>query len=136
MKKLILCLTMCFLTSCVDFSQINNTSENTNTKHSIYINCEDVFKIRSTHFCYFFLAHCSACNAIKDQIEYYAKEHSDFFIVEAPLDFQKGIKCEDSIGVMTVEEIKFLGFPTLIFIENNKLKEMYVGIRDISAVLF
>lgn len=126
---------LCSLSSCTsnfEKTDSSNVGENSN----IYISEDEVFSIKTPHFCYFFLSTCSSCEAVKSKIELYANEHSDFYMLEAPSVYQKGITKEDSVGVECVDEIKFLGFPTLIFVENGSLKKMYVGINEITNFLF
>ncbi|MCH5172204.1 MAG: hypothetical protein J1F31_05210 [Erysipelotrichales bacterium] len=135
MKKIISAILIIFLNSCALIPTKPNENI-TGHNNSIYITGYEVFEIKSPHFCYFFISTCVSCESIKAKIEVYATEHMNFYMIEAPLSYQKGITKDDSIGAKRMEDIKFLGFPTLIYIENNTLTKMYVGINEITNILF
>ena len=124
------------LSSCSTFFDGTFSDDSAVTSNKIYITQNEVFDIKTPHFCYFFLVNCSSCELIKDKIEVYASEHKDFYMIEAPDSYQKGITKDDSVGATKIEDIKFLGFPTLIFVENNSMKRMYVGVSEITNLLF
>ena len=135
-KLIIIAMTLTILNSCAFDLKKTDDSISVSLNYAIYIQENEVFDIKEPHFCYFFLSSCVSCDSIKSKIELYAREHQDFYMVEAPANYKKGITREDSIGAKSIDEIKFLGFPTMIFIENNLLTEMYVGINEIVSVLF
>lgn len=136
MKKIILIVMLMVLNSCA-FTFDETTKVVSESKSSkIYITEFEVFGLNQPHFCYFFLSSCVSCEAIKRKIEVYASEHDDFYMIEAPQLYQKGILKEESVGAKDINDVKFLGFPTLIFVENNSLTHMYVGINEITNILF
>ena len=136
MKKNALVSLLFVLSSCTFYSNSSTSKNSISEESRVYISSNEVFNIKTPHFCYFFLSTCASCESIKSKIELYAKEHEDFYMVETPNSYQKGISREDNIGVKCVDDIKFLGFPTLVYIENCTLVKMYVGINEITNILF
>lgn len=129
MKKILLFVYLVSL-----LSSCSLTSENYK-KREIYIEYIDIFKTSFPHFCYFYLENCSSCALLENKIIDYAESHSDFYIVIPTNKFNYGYDRDANIGIKNYEEIIITGFPSMFYIENQEIKNLYVGIKEITNKL-
>lgn len=132
MKKILLIILLIFMSSC----SVTSVESLARDKNEIYMQFADVFQSNSPHYCYFYLEDCVSCGSIKNQIEDYAITHEDFYLVIPSNKIVIGYSENKNIGVDNVDDLRINGFPTLLYIVEQKVKNSYVGVKEISNQIF
>lgn len=131
MKKTIILVILVLLTSChieESVSIIRNESE-------IYVKFESVFDYNTGYF-YFYMDGCASCDSLKNHVVTYALNNDDFYLVIPSNKFNYGYDRSFNNGVTNYQDIVITGFPTLLEIENYQVSNNYVGVNEISNLLF
>lgn len=138
MKKILFFLFI--LSSCT----LDNTNKNSNSLDSInvpdinkkIIKFDEIFTLFGDYFCYFYLEDCGSCKSLENKIYEIVLTMNNFYLVEPNYDIPRGIDKKLNIGVSDISEFRITGYPTLIYINDNCISEIYVGIQEISYKLF
>lgn len=131
MKKIINLVILTLLTSC----HIEESVSITRNESEIYVQFESVFDYNTGYF-YFYMDGCASCDSLKNHIVTYALNNDDFYLVIPSNKFNYGYDRSINIGVTNYQDIVITGFPTLLEIKNHKVSNNYVGINEISNLLF
>jgi len=123
MKKTIILLVLVLLTSC----HIEKSVSITRNVSEIYVQFESVFDYNTGYF---------SCDSLKNHIVNYALNNDDFYLVIPSNKFNYGYDRFINIGVTNYQDIVITGFPTLLEIKNYQVINNYVGVNEISNLLF
>lgn len=130
MKKIIVILIALILCSC----NISNSNVISRTEEDIYIKFEDMFSFNFGIY-YFYMDGCAACESIDYSIKKYALTDKNFYLVIPSNKFKYGYDKDLNIGVNNYEDIIITGFPSLFIINEYKVTDIKVGVKDISNYL-
>ncbi len=131
MKKIINLVILTLLTSC----HIEESVSITRNESEIYVQFESVFDYNTGYF-YFYMDGCASCDSLKNHIVTYALNNDNFYLVIPSNKFNYGYDRSINIGVTNYQDIVITGFPTLLEIKNHKVSNNYVGVNEISNLLF
>lgn len=131
MKKTIILLILVLLTSC----HIEKSVSITRNVSEIYVQFESVFDYNTGYF-YFYMDGCVSCDSLKNHIVTYALNNNDFYLVIPSNKFNYGYDRSFNNGVTNYQDIVITGFPTLLEIKNYQVSNNYVGVNEISNLLF
>ena len=131
MKKIINLVVLTLLTSC----HIEESVSITRNESEIYVQFENVFDYNTGYF-YFYMDGCTSCDSLKNHIVTYALNNDGFYLVIPSNKFNYGYDRSINIGVTNYQDIVITGFPTLLEIKNHKVSNNYVGVNEISNLLF
>ena len=130
MKKIIVILIALILCSC----NVNDSNVISRIEKDIYIKFEDMFYSNSGIY-YFYMNGCAACESIDYSIKEYALTNEDFYLVIPSNKFKYGYDKDLNIGVNNYEDIIITGFPSLLIVNEYKVVDIKVGVKDISNYL-
>lgn len=130
MKKIIVIFLTLILCSC----NINDSNVISRTEEDIYIKFEDMFSSNFGIY-YFYMNGCAACESIDYSIKEYALTDKDFYLVIPSNKFKYGYDKDLNIGVNNYEDIIITGFPSLFVVNEYKVTDIKVGVKDISNYL-
>lgn len=132
MKKILLIILLISMSSC----NVTSNESISRDKSKIYMQFADIFQDNTPHYCYFYLEDCASCESIKNSIEEYAMTNNDFYLVIPSNKIVIGYSENKNIGVDNVDDLRINGFPTLLYITEQKVKNSYVGVKEISNQIF
>lgn len=93
---------------------------------------DDLFSIQGTYFVYVFSYTCLYCNMIHDDMINFAYNACNpVYFVEFNEDIPVGKDVEKTIGLESIENLFIKGTPTLIMVEENKIKLNIGGVNNI-----
>lgn len=131
MKRVISLVILFLLASC----QIDESVFITRNENDIYVQFEHVFDYNKGYF-YFYMDGCVSCDSLKNHIVTYALNNNDFYLVIPSNKFNYGYDRSFNNGVTNYQDIVITGFPTLLEIKNYQVSNNYVGVNEISNLLF
>ena len=141
MKKLMLILTILFLSSCSIYesseqSFLSSQEVSINHEYDEIVNQKllwnDIFSVaKPTYFVYFYSLVCQNCNSLKNEIIEYGLANDDIYFVQDSKEFVFGNDILNTIGVSDVSFFFISGFPTLVLIKNSKITNHIVGTKNI-----
>ncbi len=96
----------------------------------------DIFNIYLyKYYVYYFSRTCSHCEEIKNWIIETALKRDDIFFVKASEKDTIEIDVSDTIGLETIENMKIMGYPSLIEITNWKVTKNVAGKTQIKNLI-
>lgn len=131
MKKIINLVILILLTSC----HIEESVSIMRDESEIYVQFESIFDYNTGYF-YFYMDGCISCDSLKNHIVTYALHNDDFYLVIPSNKLNYGYDCSINIGATNYQDIVITGFPTLLEIKNYQVSNNYVGVNEISNLLF
>ena len=135
MKKLLLICILLSLNSCGKSKQeIPNFSDfDYDDFQEAYLEYNSLFYVqKSYYFAYIYSKHCGHCNNIKYKVfEFYYAHKDSFYFIE----YSSLIEITDNvvltIGATSVCDVRILGTPTLLLIDNWTLSKNIAGEKEI-----
>lgn len=100
------------------------------------IGWNDIFNIYfNKYYVYYFSTTCSHCAEIKNWIIETALKRGDIFFVQASEKDVLKIDVSDTIGLTTSENMKIIGYPSLVEITNWKVTKNVAGKTQIQNLI-
>ena len=139
MKKLLFCLLCSMLIGC---SNSKNTADSLSLDYQDFeaqhIEWSTIFDIpQDAYLIYIYSPYCGHCKDIKDEVLSFANENKEvFYFVVYSNEITVLNNTEPIIGKSSYQDVGILGTPTLFFINNHVLVDVFTGSQEIIATLY
>ncbi len=138
MRKIILFATLILIAfpSCQKSKQRNSEYDYVDFDH-LQIQWKDLFtQEESFYYVYFYSEQCYYCESFKsDFFDYISTSKNIFFLLSYQPEIPIKKDIDMTIGAESLDKMWFGGTPSLIYLENNVVKDNVLGVQNISSYL-
>lgn len=122
MKKILLVLPLilisCYKTKSYDYTDIEK---------SRFVKWNEVFNQTENGYFYFFSYTCPNCIKIKNEILNFLLKQERYYLIEKSNEFKYTDNENEVIGARYIDEFAIEGFPTLMYLKQNRVYSIYSG---------